>query len=347
MAPVGFSEFTYGFGFLFEQVNANWLGLTAAPILPSLQQEQHGGWDVHLPLIGAPFFYQFKVPQYMTGANSTFIADGTYQGHYYRLDLHRRANNLQHRSLRTHCVNYPNTFYASPELHTPEQFTNSFLAHTLVDNSRIIPVDEGTSLRFVGYGRPILDRVVWSSEGSVQLVTESQIEEDKLHFYEIPVPPSFISGAGRRGITVALAYDPPVRSSRKEYLARTMTVDVLQGLTTQEAAHYKARFQGAGQPPTPPSGAALALRPPSTVLQWSTLQVRRIQWARPPRLRIAGQGNNNLHVIVGCQKRFPTGLDFQQGYGLVVNFWHSGEEPRLYQELRALIRQPVRVRIQP
>ena len=228
------------------------------------------------------------------------------------------------------------------------------LIRALVASTAVLPacgddwlVDEGTSLRLVGYGRPMSDRVVWSSERSVQLVTESQIEEDKLHFYQIPIPPSFISGTGRRGITVALAYDPPVRSSRKEYLARTMTVDVLQGLTTQEVAHYKSRFQGAGQPPSPPSGAALALRPPCTVLQWSTLQVRRIEWARPPRFRTDAEGNNNLHVIVGCQKRFPTGLEVQQGYGLVVNFWHSCEEARLYQELRAMIRQPVRVRIQP
>jgi hypothetical protein len=57
-------------------------------------------------------------------------------------------------------------------------------------------------------------------------------------------------------------------------------------------------------------------------------------------------GNQNLHIVIGCQKRFSTGLETRQEYGLVVNFWHSGQEVRLYQELRALIRQPVRVRVQ-
>lgn len=208
-------------------------------------------------------------------------------------------------------------------------------------------VDEDTALRFVGYGQPRLDRVVWSSEQSVQLVTEAELEEDKLHFYRIPVPPSFLSTKGARGITVALAYDPPVRSSRKEYLARTMFVDVLHGLTTQEVALYRSRFLGAGQPPSPPSGAALGFRPPCTAPQWSTLQVRRIEWARAPRFRTDTDGNQNLHVVVGCQRRFPTGLDARQRYGLVINFWHAGEKVRIYQELRAVIRQVARVRVQP
>jgi hypothetical protein len=123
------------------------------------------------------------------------------------------------------------------------------LIRALVASTASIPacgvewlVDEQTALRLVGYGQPTLDRVVWSSERSVQLVTESEIEEDKLHFYQIPIPPSFLATRGGRGITVALAHDPPVRSSRKEYLARTMFVDVLQGLTTQEVSLYKAKF---------------------------------------------------------------------------------------------------------
>ena len=162
----------------------------------------------------------------------------------------------------------------------------------------------------------------------------------------IVTSPAELATKGARGITVALAYDPPVRSSRKEYLARTMFVDVLQGLTTQEVSLYKAKFRGAGQPPSTPGEAALDFRPPSIGPQWSTLQVRRIAWARSPRLRRDAGGNQNLHIVVGCQRRFSTGLDSKQGYGLVVNFWHSGEEVQLYQELRARIRQPVRIRVQ-
>lgn len=42
-----------------------------------------------------------------------------------------------------------------------------------------------------------------------------------------------------------------------------------------------------------------------------------------------------------------TGLETRQRYGLVVHFWHSAQDVQIYQELRARIRPPVRVRVQP
>lgn len=142
MVSIGISEFTYGFAFLFEQVNANWIGVDAAPILPSLQTEQMSGWDVSIPMFGVPFFYQFKIPEYLSAAHATYIADGTYTCPYYRIDLHRRNNNNQHRRLKELAAVNPNTFYAAPELNTEAEFTAQFLAQTLVDASRLIPLTD-------------------------------------------------------------------------------------------------------------------------------------------------------------------------------------------------------------
>ena len=142
MVSIGISEFTFGFAFLFEQVNANWIGLDAAPILPSLQTEQMSGWDVSIPMFGVPFFYQFKIPEYLSAAHATYIADGTYGGPYYRIDMHRRENNNQHRRLKALAAISPNTFYAAPELNSQAAFTTQFLAQTLVDASRLIPLTD-------------------------------------------------------------------------------------------------------------------------------------------------------------------------------------------------------------
>ena len=143
MVPIGISEFTYGFAFRFEQVNANWIGVDAAPILPSLQTEQMSGWDVSIPLFGVPFFYQFKIPEYLSAAHATYIADGTYAGPYYRIDLHRRDNNNQHpRRFQELAAINPNTFYAAPELNTQAEFAAQFLAQTLADASRLIPLTD-------------------------------------------------------------------------------------------------------------------------------------------------------------------------------------------------------------
>ena len=62
MVSIGISEFTYGFAFLFEQVNANWIGVDAAPILPSLQTEQMSGWDVSIPSLWSPVLLSVQNP---------------------------------------------------------------------------------------------------------------------------------------------------------------------------------------------------------------------------------------------------------------------------------------------
>ena len=228
------------------------------------------------------------------------------------------------------------------------------LIRALVGSAAVVPPcgaewlgDDGEMLRLAGYGVSALDLATWSKENCVRLVALDSVEEDRLHIYRFTLPEQFLMAPGRRGITVSLAFDPPVRSSRKEYLARTMWFDLLQGLTTDEVQRYKERVES-GQAPRLPSGAEIDMLPKKTVVQWSTLQVRRHIWQRGLRLREASDGDASLHIVVGCQRRFKTGLlDSKQRYGLVVNLWHEGEGVRIYQALRTTIRVPAaRIRIQ-
>ena len=201
-------------------------------------------------------------------------------------------------------------------------------------------VDEETSQRLVGYGICSAEELTWSRTNKVRLIAEDTLEEDKLHVYRVPVPEVFASTRGRRGITVALAYDPPVRASRKEYLARTMWVEALRGLTTEDVETYRGRLAGA-ESPRLPSRNQIDMRPPRTKAQWSTLQVRTKEWNRRPALRAPSDGEElAIHLLVGCQKRFPTGLDPRQRYGLVVYLWHEEEHVELYQTLSTRLTVP-------
>ena len=204
--------------------------------------------------------------------------------------------------------------------------------------------DEEERLRLIGYGLTSLDDVVWSKQNSVRLVAMDEIEEDRLHIYQIPLPSRFVQTAGDKGIQVALAYDPPVRRSRKEYLARTMWVDVFKGLTAGQVENLKSATVVEGEAPVP-TGSRLKLRPPLTDVQWSTLQVRSVGWKNRLNWPESADGTIMLHVVVCCQKRFDTGLEAKQGYGLVVNLWHDGERVRLYQPLRARLRSRARLRM--
>jgi hypothetical protein len=207
--------------------------------------------------------------------------------------------------------------------------------------------DENDILRLVGYGICSVEDLTWSRKNRVRLIAMDTIESDRLHFYRVEIPQAFLTTRGKRGITVSLAYDPPVRASRREYLARTMLVEALQGLTTEEVELYRAK-RDAQEDLTLPSGAEIDLRPTKNRLQWSTLQVRRKTWQRNPSIRIPnGESEPVIHFVVRCQQRFPSENSLQK-YGLVVLFWHESEQIELYQTLQnrvALRSTRVRVNI--
>lgn len=203
---------------------------------------------------------------------------------------------------------------------------------------------EEDALKLVGYGLCSVDDLIWSRQNVVRLIAMDVLEEDKLHVYRIAIPDVFMTTRGRRGISVALAYDPPVRASRREYLARTLQVEVLQGLTTDEVELYRAKQDNQGQL-SMPQGKEIDLRPTKQRLQWSTLQVRHKTW-KTKRFPVArGETEPAVHVVVRCQQRFPTD-DVAQGYGLVVTFWHESEQVQLYQALQTRITvEPTRIRM--
>lgn len=142
MVALGISEFTFGYAFLHEQTVANWGTLIAAPILPSLQQEAAVGWDAHLPLAGVAYFYQFKIAEHLERSNASFYFTWTPAGPYFRIALHARNNNMQHRRLRYHCTHFPLTYYVAPEMKSLASFNSSFLASKLLESSRLVPLTE-------------------------------------------------------------------------------------------------------------------------------------------------------------------------------------------------------------
>lgn len=144
MAPIGISEFTYGYAFLFEQTTRNWGSLRAAPILPSLQQEATDGWDVKLPIYGVDYYYQFKISDYLSRRNAKYIRDGTYPGPYFQFLLYKKNYNSQHQNLRRLSKTHENVYYVAPEFKDTDEFNNAFLSKTISAGSRLIRVAECT-----------------------------------------------------------------------------------------------------------------------------------------------------------------------------------------------------------
>jgi hypothetical protein len=139
MASIGISESTFAIALLAEQQSRQWGNLSSYPVLPSLFDEAGVGWDAFLPLVGAPMFLQFKISDYMTHWRSAHLAF-LQNTPYYRFHLHPRNNFQQHARLRTLSLSYPDTYYVAPEVDTGIAFQNAYLAQTVTEQSRYIPL---------------------------------------------------------------------------------------------------------------------------------------------------------------------------------------------------------------
>lgn len=210
-------------------------------------------------------------------------------------------------------------------------------------------IERDKAIRSVcGYGRVDETAFIRSLENSVTLISDGKIENKRHHFYEIPVPPEFTSGGKRRlrEIAVALAYTPPVRSTRIKYRAtridlRLVTARDLTHVTTMfNKATHKDDYQNIKEL----DGATIG----QSARSKGTVQAdfwRFTQFNANSRLR-----TQKLFVVV-TRNDFPWGESLCEGeeeYSLVVSLRdRENERARLYTQIRTQLeaRLPVRVKV--
>jgi hypothetical protein len=91
----------------------------------------------------------------------------------------------------------------------------------------------------VGYGKVNTDTLFRSTDDKVVLLTESAIENDSHQFYELPLPDEFLrSNRATRQIRVTLAYCPPVKTTRMEYMATKISYRLVKGESLDEVQRH-------------------------------------------------------------------------------------------------------------
>ena len=206
-------------------------------------------------------------------------------------------------------------------------------------------VNKGDLLNTVGYGQPDVE-FCWSMPSRVSLVAEDIVQYRTFHIYSLVVPEVFLQEPGRRSISVTLAYDPPTRLSRRDYIATAMWLEVFGGLTTEQVIEYRSKYNGDGEPPKAPDRNKLNFRPAGQTIRMSTVQKR--SWSSNQGTvflnRPDPSGDASMHIFVGCQERFPNPLgEDSQRYALVVTLEHNSQRIDVYQEVRARVRTRARI----
>ena len=200
-------------------------------------------------------------------------------------------------------------------------------------------------LMTIGYGQPRVE-FSWSSRNRVVLLAEDIIEHRNFHVYSLVVPEDFIEESGKRSISVSLAYDPPTRMSRQDYIATSMWIEIFGGLTTEQLIEYKSKYEGDQILPTVPDRNQLDFLPRRQQISTSTLQKRLWHSSQGTtfRNRRGPDGESTLHILVGCRQRFPNPLGEEtQRYALVVTLEHESLGIDVYQKVRNRVRTQARL----
>jgi hypothetical protein len=209
-------------------------------------------------------------------------------------------------------------------------------------------IDQNKTFRkLCGYGQVHEAALHRSLENAVSLITGGPIENKRHHFYEIPVPDE-LTGRGKRirEIAVALAYTPPVRSTRIKYRAtridfRLVTAPDLEHVTTMfNKATEKDDYENIPELKTATIGQQARSKGTVQADFW-----RFWQFNSKSKLR-----THKLFVVV-TRNDFPWGeslCDSEEDYALVVSLRdRENEKARLYSRIKAQLeaRLPVRVKV--
>jgi hypothetical protein len=199
---------------------------------------------------------------------------------------------------------------------------------------RLAGLDKDAVRHVCGHGLADLERAAFSDDARVVLYAEDELAYDYFAVYEVPIPSEYQAGKGRRAIRVTLAFDPPVRHRRKDYIGTKMSFRLVRGCTSEFIfEHYKKRSTPDGPIPELPKRFDCAFDMGSTQRETGTVQTGRVVFQRD-----LSQYGDAYYLIVRCEAGWAVSLPEQkQRFALVVELSRQAEV-QLYARMRARVR---------
>jgi len=212
---------------------------------------------------------------------------------------------------------------------------------TVPEQSRQIlePISQAAVRRLCGYGVPSYARALRSDSNRVILHAQGMLPFDMFHIYEVPIPDEIYSVDGQRRISVTLAFDPPVRHSRLDYLGTKMSFRLIRGKSVNEvAAAFKKRTEEDPQVERigSPYDCPMDLKP--TEREGGTLQKASFTMKRTPE-----PYGPMYFLVVRCQREWALDVHAPQRYAVVVTIEHQAQV-NLYARIQARLQIPIRLR---
>ncbi|WP_158792127.1 S8 family peptidase [Granulicella sp. L60] len=204
--------------------------------------------------------------------------------------------------------------------------------------TRLQGISAETLSHVCGYGIANPVTAATSDTNRVVLFAESQMAMDHLFVYEVPIPADFAETKGRRQIRVTLAFDPPTRHSRSDYLGVEMSFRLVRGKALDWVReHYRKRTEAEGDYPKLGGRYDCPFDIGPTIRERGTLQRGTFVMDRNP----AAEYGETYYLVVRCERQWFPDEYAEQRFAVVVEMAHEAEI-RLYERIQE--RVTVRVR---
>jgi subtilisin family serine protease len=190
----------------------------------------------------------------------------------------------------------------------------------------------------IPYGNGVASAIeaVSSDDSRVVLYAEDQLKLDHFAVYEVPIPQEFQTVKGAKEIRVALAFDPPTRHTRADYLGVTMGWRLLRGTSQEEVFNRFRKWEAhEGEPPEFEKKYVCQTDIGPSLRERGTLQVG----TYTGKVDISVYGDRYF-LAVWCSRRWAPAEVTDQAFALGVQLRHENVTT-LYQTLK----NPVKIQL--
>lgn len=214
------------------------------------------------------------------------------------------------------------------------------------------PRDKMPAVQHAAYGIPRASNVLESEGSRAIMVHEGTIDGNSYQVIELPVPDEFASGAWERELRVALAFDPGVRRSRRDYIAchidvdfvRNRSLDQIKEIYRQQPSRKERDEKGLPFVELPSGHDRPSLRPGTQSVGHDTVFCRTYRtqggsWNVDDQTYFLILTHSYSPWTDGQKKQYPT-----QDYAIAVEFLAHGR-PEL--DLHALTEARLGARVRP
>jgi subtilisin family serine protease len=193
--------------------------------------------------------------------------------------------------------------------------------------------DDDDVARVVGNGQANIEFALSSDDNRVVLYREDQLPIDRFAVYEVPIPQLFQTEAGFREIRVALAFMPPVRHTRYDYLGASMSFRLIRGASAAEVFDHCRKWERKeGDPFKLKTRLDCKMKPGPQKRDRGTLQCATFT----ARTNITNYGNQYF-LVVRCEGGWGSSEIEELDFAVAVELRHEAQIA-LYQRIEERVR---------